>query len=108
MDNVRLAWPGTDRPVSAAWFSLCLFLNVVSLVPVNGVFVPLDGICSRGRNAAAAVGELVWSERSGSGQVYGMQGAVVVMVRVSIHPSHWLQPVVGHLFILEQTQPRNV
>ncbi|TNN33553.1 hypothetical protein EYF80_056286 [Liparis tanakae] len=81
------------------------------VVPINGVFVPLDGVPGRGAHAASAAAAtgglavLVWRVRAGGGggccgrrQVHGLQGAggvvvVVVVVRVSVHAAHALQPV---------------
>lgn len=82
-------------------------------LPVNGVFVPLDGVPGCGGHVAAAavggLGVLVWrvGGGGGGGQVNGLQGTCscsgvrVVVGRVSIHPPHHLQPVVGELFILK-------
>jgi len=94
------------------------------IVPINGVFVPLDGVPDRGAHAASAAATaaagvgvglavLVWRVRAGGGggcsgrrQVHGLQGAggVVVVVRVSVHAAHALQPVVGQVFILEHSR----
>lgn len=93
-----------------------IFYSVSKLIiPINGVFVPLDGVPGCGSHAAAGVGGLgvlvwrVWTSGSGGGsQVNGLQRAgsssmvVVMVVWVSIHPTHPLQPVVGQVFILKQ------
>lgn len=82
-------------------------------LPVNSVFVPLDGVPGCGGHVAATavggLGILVWrvGGGGGGGQVNRLQGTCscsgvrVVVGRVSIHPTHHLQPVVGELFILK-------
>lgn len=91
------------------------------ILPINGVFVSLDGVAGNRAaatttTAAAAVGGLgvlVWREGP-SRQVDGLQGAVVgvgmvvVVVGVTVHPTHPVQPVVGQVFVLEREDSRRV
>lgn len=83
------------------------------IIPINGVFVPLDGVPSCGGHAVVGVGGLgvlVWRVLTSSGscsQVHSLQRAgssgmvVVMVVWVSVHPTHPLQPIVGQVFILK-------
>lgn len=106
--------------MSFGLFFSCFFYSVSKLIiPINGIFVSLDGVPGCGSHAAAGVGGLgvlvwrVWtSGGGGSGQVHSLQRAgssgmvVVMVVWVSIYPTHPLQPVVGQVFILKHRDKR--